>query len=274
MDVELPTPTAPFSIGTSSTVDTSANPAALPVDMSLDEIINARRKADKGKKTGDNKKTPNRRASIKSKSVTPDNNNNNKNNQRRTREVQKSVGAGKAKRNAKIANRRGLASSNKANPVQIEREIYRQQRGGGGNNSNNFNGNDNGPRTRSATQPSRSIRSRNNNNNKNNVINEAARKIKAKNLEKKRNAKNNNNNSNNNNNNNGPVVKAPSKKVMNAAMAAMQSAGYTAPKGMKLVVSLAPSTGGGNAGGAKKQQQGKSNKGGNGGNGGRGRGRR
>lgn len=272
MDVELPTPTAPFSIGTSSTVDTSANPAALPVDMSLDEIINARRKADKGKKTGDNKKTPNRRASIKSKSVTPDNNNN-KNNQRRTREVQKSVGAGKAKRNAKIANRRGLASSNKANPVQIEREIYRQQRGGGGNNSNNFNGNDNGPRTRSATQPRRSIQSRNNNNNKNNVINEAARKIKAKNLEKKRNAKNNNNNSNNNNNN-GPVVKAPSKKVMNAAMAAMQSAGYTAPKGMKLVVSLAPSTGGGNAGGAKKQQQGKSNKGGNGGNGGRGRGRR
>lgn len=162
--------------------------------------------------------------------------------------AQKSVGINKAKRNAKNAARRGIASSDKPSPMDIEREVFRQQRYAGGAGA--------GSRTRNNTNPRRSNRILN-------VRSEAEKKAKTRNLggvlkkrgggvrkneELRNNNKNQNSNGNNNSTNNRQQkgnrnedsIKAPPRKAVNAAMKAMNTAGFVAPQGMKMVISFAP----------------------------------
>ena len=116
--------------------------------------------------------------------------------------------------------------------MDVEREVYRQQRTGAGRAN-----------TRSTRRPRRSDRIKDSG-----VRSEVEKKRKAKNLGGKANNTRNNNNKNNNTNNkqkgggnnNLDMIKPPSKKVVNAAMRAMNTAGYDAPKGMKMVISFAP----------------------------------
>eukprot|EP01083_Nonionella_stella_P177559 624503_1 len=142
-----------------------------------DDMIAARRKEaqaeqkqkqqskNKDKETGNNKKG-NIRSGIKktqreaAKSKKPTN-------------AQKAVGSGKAKRNAKLANKRGISNDTKATPMEVEREVYRQQRTGGGRGGSGGNG-----RTRSETQPRRSERNRNNKQNQNQNRSVADRNVK------------------------------------------------------------------------------------------------
>ncbi len=143
----------------------------------------------------------------------------------------------KAKRNAQTAARRGIAQNDKPTKMDVEKEVYRQQRAGsgggagaggrrgilrpGGNNSNNNNGGGGG-------RPRRSVRV--------NAVSrtEAERKTKAKNLAEKR------KNQQVNTNNKDTSIKAPPKKVVNAAVKAMKSSGFSPPKGMKMVISFKP----------------------------------
>jgi len=148
--------------------------------------------------------------------------------------VQKSIGSNKAKRNAKTAARRGLSSNSKPDPHAVEREVYRQQRRAGANGGG---AGDNAGRLRSGGQPRRSNRIQSNKT-------EADRKTKAKNLaneRKKARLQQQKNNSNNNKTSKTQQLTAPPKKAVNAAMKAMNSAGFTAPKGMKMVISFEPS---------------------------------
>mmetsp|Transcript_25837 Transcript_25837/g.29526 ORF Transcript_25837/g.29526 Transcript_25837/m.29526 type:complete len:146 (-) Transcript_25837:147-584(-) len=124
--------------------------------------------------------------------------------------------------------------------MQLEREAYRQQRGGGGPVGS-------GP----GKAPRRSNRIRTNSNSNKT---EADRKIKAKNVaEKKRNARN----ANNTKQKLTEPLSAPSKKQVTAAVKAMTTAGFTAPKGMKMVISFAPTAGQNNAKKQNKKTQGK-----------------
>lgn len=116
-------------------METSNEPSAnVNLSMSLDDII-----ADR-KKQNDNKKKE-KRTPLKSKSKKDTN---------KPTPTQKVVGSGKAKRNSKMAARRGL-SNNKDGPSrgQIDKEIHRQQRignrgqGGSRPHTNNSSGNKN-----------------------------------------------------------------------------------------------------------------------------------
>jgi len=119
--------------------------------------------------------------------------------------------------------------------MSVEREVYRQSRTGGGSGTNNM-------RTRSKDQPRRSTRVRNN------LKTDTERKMKAKNLAAERKKakttkqqqNTNKNNTTQNTKNKVKQIRAPPKKAVNAAMKAMNTAGFTAPKGMKMVISFAP----------------------------------
>ncbi len=142
--------------------------------------------------------------------------------------VQKSIGNSKAKRNAKTAARRGLASNTKPDPRAVEREVYRQQR------RSNANGGDGGVmRTRSSGKPRKSPRIRNNKT-------EAERRTKAKNLANERKKANEKKKTKQQNGNKAQQVTAPPRRAVSAAMKAMNTAGFTAPKGMKMVISFEP----------------------------------
>lgn len=232
---------APFTIGTSPNVTFSSGLESRGVDMSLDDMIAARRKEaqaeqkqkqqskDKDKKkdkeTGNNKKG-NIRSGIKktqreaAKSKKPTN-------------AQKAVGSGKAKRNAKLANKRGISNDTKATPMEVEREVYRQQRTGGGRGGG---GGGNG-RTRSETQPRRSERNRNNKQNQNQNRSVADRNVKAKN-KKQREQQQQQTQKQKQKQQNVVTPAPPTKKAMKAAMNALKDTGYVAPRGMKMVVSF------------------------------------
>lgn len=217
--------TAPFSIGTSSS---NVPGAAQSMDMSLDDLIAARRTAESSTSTPRNN---NRRRSLKSTTSSANNASAKKKN------LEKSLSTNRAKRNAKTAARRGLANNgdkSKPDPKSIEREAYRLQRSGK---------NAVASRTRSFGQPRRSSRLRTANNSNSNNTNRQGnrnnnnksavdRKIKAKNMRGKK--------QNQSSNNSNRTLQPPSKKAFNAAVKAMNSAGFTAPKGMKMVISFAP----------------------------------
>lgn len=145
------------------------------------------------------------------------------------------MGSNKAKRNANMAAKRGLSQSSKATPMQVEREVYRQARGGG-------------PKTRSADQPRRSERNRNagkkNASGSNKSI--ADQKMKAKNLKKKQQQQNQQGVRKDN------AAPAPTRKAATAAKKALREAGFQPPKGMKMVISYVSTDSGGNAKGEKK----------------------
>lgn len=192
----------------------------------IDELIKARRV----EVVKTQQKT--RRKSLKSNST--NSNNTNKINKNKKENVQKSIGANKAKRNAKLAAKRGIASNDKPSPMEIERQVFRQQRRrtGGGERGGGGVGNV-GSRTGNTTNgpPRRSTRIRNHPGRT-----DADMKVKARNMNNRRKDSNNNNNTRSKND----AIRAPSKKVVNAALKAMNTAGYTAPKGLKMVISFAP----------------------------------
>ena len=143
--------------------------------------------------------------------------------------AQKSVGSGKAKRNAKLANKRGISNDTKATPMEVEREVYRQQRTDGGR-AGGGGGGGNG-RTRSETQPRRSERNRNNKQNQNQNRSVADRNVKAKNKKQREQQQKQKQQ-------NVVTPAPPTKKAMKAAMNALKDTGYVAPRGMKMVVSF------------------------------------
>jgi len=142
------------------------------------------------------------------------------------------VGKGKAKRTAAQANRRGIVSSEKPTSMQVEKETYRQQR--------KTQGPGRFPREAKTSQSH----------------SEADVRSKARALQ-------------NNKRQGGSAgtdnPRPPTKKALNAAVRAMNDAGYSVPRGMQMVVSFAPAPN--NQGG-----RGNAGRGGRGG-GGRGRGR-
>jgi len=101
-------PTSSFSIGSSS--NSAQVESKSLVDLSLDDIMKARR-AEHGKK-----KSGNKRASIKTKNTS-----------KKATPTQKSVGRSVAKRGAKIAARRGISDKSNPTSMQIEKEVKRQQ---------------------------------------------------------------------------------------------------------------------------------------------------
>mmetsp|Transcript_4571 Transcript_4571/g.6675 ORF Transcript_4571/g.6675 Transcript_4571/m.6675 type:complete len:383 (+) Transcript_4571:76-1224(+) len=88
--------------------------------LSLDDMIKARR-AEKKESSKKTKRTP-----IKSSQNISNN---------KPTSAQKSLGSSKAKRKASMAAKRGLKSDEKPSRGQVEREVYRQQRGGRSNNT-------------------------------------------------------------------------------------------------------------------------------------------
>lgn len=171
----------------SSSSDTKAT-----VDMSLDDIIKARR--------NDSSKDTKRRTNPKRNASSTSN--------KKQATANRVTGAGKAKRSARLASKRGLSDSNKPSPMEVERETYRLNRSQRGGNVVNAN--------------------------KRNNKTVSDQKVKAKN--KKAAAANNNKSSNGNKN-------VP-KKAVNIALQAMRNAGYNydVPKGSKMVISFAPSS--------------------------------
>lgn len=121
--MSITAPTVRFSIG-GSTANAAPVETKSLVDMSLDDLIKARRSEDKDslQKKRVSIKSP---ASAKSKKPT---------------QAQKSVGISKANRGANTAARRGLSPSPKPTPMQIVKEVNRQQRNGSGATSNNRQG--------------------------------------------------------------------------------------------------------------------------------------
>jgi hypothetical protein len=174
----------------------------------------------------------NKRVGIKAQSVAKQ--------QQKPSNVQKSVGANKAKRNAKISSKRGLSDTSKATPMQVEREVYRQSRTGSGGG---------GVKNSSDSAPKRSRRGRGNEKNlsqdhesgrgkRQNASNKtvADQKTKQKNLARQKKSAQQQQEARNAGAKE-EIVKPP-KKVIGVAKKAMQDAGFIPPKGMKMVVSF------------------------------------
>jgi hypothetical protein len=197
MSVQLPS--APFSIGTSSNTVKLATESR--VDMSLDDIIKNRQKAEKkNKKDNDIRKKRTTRTSIKGKAT---------NNNSKTITAQKTGGRNQASRKAKTAAKRGLTNNSKPNSADVDREVYRQQRRAPGGRNNQNNQTQNGQRR--SRRPSQSNQ---------NGKTEADRKVKARNTPRQTNP--------------------PPQKAVSAAVKAMSNAGYKVPNGMKMVISFKP----------------------------------
>ena len=123
--------------------------------------------------------------------------------------------------------------------MQVEREVYRQARGGGS-------------RTRGADQPRRSERNntagKKSKNKNGSGKSTADQKVKTKNLQKKKQQQKQPESS-------APL--APTKKATNAAKKALRDAGFQAPKGMKMVISYVSTDSGANANGGGKKKNAK-----------------
>jgi hypothetical protein len=161
--------------------------------MHIDDILKKRREEQKKAKKEGNKQ----RQAVKS--------NTGKNKTPTT--TQKSVGANKAKRGAKVNARRGLTTTQKATSMEVEKEIGRQQRTGKGTNK--------GGRTPKKQKVESSGKST------------ADRKMKAKNAAATKQA---------NTKQQGQKVTPPPQKAVKAALSAMKEVGYNVP--MKMVVSF------------------------------------
>jgi len=150
--MSIAAPTVRFSIG-SSTANAAPVETKSLVDMSLDDLIKARRSEDKDslQKKRVSIKAP---ASAKSKKPT---------------QAQKSVGISKAKRGANTAARRGLSPTPKPTPMQMVEEVNRQRRNGFGATSNNRQGTRQSNRIRTNVNHKPSEDNKGNNGNRNNI---------------------------------------------------------------------------------------------------------
>mmetsp|Transcript_30515 Transcript_30515/g.46228 ORF Transcript_30515/g.46228 Transcript_30515/m.46228 type:complete len:229 (-) Transcript_30515:724-1410(-) len=174
-----------FTIGTSSNIASACTGASSSMDVSLDDMIKQRR----------TKSTNNRKASA----------------------VDKTVGRGRAKRQAAANARRGISDSKKPSKMEVDKEVKRETRRTARNAKNK-------------PQPGRKPKS------------EAVIKTKAK-QDKKRKQENKKKGS-------GDLAipptwiggtrRPPSKKAVTAAVEAMKDSGFTVPKGMQMVISFAP----------------------------------
>jgi hypothetical protein len=227
MDVALPTP--PFNVGSNSTTTGAAAASSSSsgggggggnetkskslMDMSLDDLIKARRTENKKSSSSDTKRT-----AIKTKSPNPKAN--------KPTPAQRSIGTNKAKRNANTKSNRGLNTNNnggKASKSEISFEIDRQKRSSGGSNNNNDSNTTN-------TKNRRDARRRRN---------PADTKAKAKNVAAKKGGVTPKGKKS-------KAPKAPPKRAVNAAVKAMTGAGFKPPEGMKMVISFAPTDANGN----------------------------
>jgi predicted thioesterase len=170
-----------------------------------------------------------KRTSIKAKTTT-------QNKQNKPNKAQQSIGANKAKRSAITAAKRGTSSSGKATPMDVEREAYRQSRGGG---QKAGNGKDAAPRRSGRVRVQKTA----NGNGSNKTV--ADQKVKKRNaVQQKKQVQQKQKQ--------GKVeVVVPTKKAIGAAKYALSQAGYQPPKGMKMVVSFVENTTTNNGG--KKQ---------------------
>jgi len=235
---------AAFSVGTSSNALTATG---ISVDMSLDDIIKARRQEKEPANKPANKQT--KAADSKTKRTNIKTQTTNQIKQNKPNNAQKSIGANKAKRNAQMAAKRGMPSSGngKASPMDVEREVYRQSRGGGQKTGND------------TATPRRSGRILGHKKNKGNGSNKtvADQKVKKRNIvqhKKQVQQKQGNNNK--------EEVVAPTRKAIGAAKQALSHAGYKPPKGMKMVVSFVAADGN-NKGNTNNKSGGKQNGNGN-----------
>lgn len=173
-----------FTIGTSTNI-ASTTAGSSSMDVSLDDMIKQRRAK------------PNR-------------------NNKKTSTVDRTVGRGRAKRQAAANARRGISDSKKPSKMEVEKEVSRETRRSGRNQKNN-------------PQAGRKQKS------------EAA--IKAKEKQDKRRKQGNKKGSGETEIPPtwiGGTRRPPSKKAVTAAVEAMKESGFTVPKGMQMVISFAP----------------------------------
>ena len=115
------------------------------LSLSLDEIIKQRRTEQQQKQSSSQKKA---RTPLKSKAKKEQDAN-------KPTSSQKAVGSGKAKRDSKMAARRGLQNSTGTpSRAQLDKEIYRQQR------THNTTGNGGNTNTNTATRSNRNLRNK------------------------------------------------------------------------------------------------------------------
>lgn len=130
-----------------------------------------------------------------------------------------------------MAAKRGMPSSGngKASPMDVEREVYRQSRGGGQKTGND------------TATPRRSGRILGHKRNKGNGSNKtvADQKVKKRNIVQHKKQVQQKQGGNNNK----EEVVAPTRKAIGAAKQALSHAGYKPPKGMKMVVSFVAADG-------------------------------
>jgi len=136
--MSIAVPTVRFSIG-SSTATTAPMKSKSLVDMSLDDLIKARRTEDKttNKSAQESKKADTlkkKRVSIKSAANAKS---------KKPTAAQKSIGTSKAKRGANTAARRGISPSPQPTAMQIEKEVKRQLRNEGTRQSTRIRDNTN-----------------------------------------------------------------------------------------------------------------------------------
>ena len=174
--------------------------------------------------------------------------------------TQKSVGASRAKRDAKTAARRGLRSSAKANKMEVDKEVSRQVSRNTGGGPKKTLAQAGGLKVRRSTR----VRVSNKNTANGGATgrgggNAARRNAKSRSERVKANQQKGN-----------QKVKPPSKRAVNAALRAINNSGFKTPKGMKMVISFTPESatkenkaGGGNknknpkkTGGKNKNQRG------------------
>ena len=136
--------------------------------------------------------------------------------------TQKSVGANKAKRGAKVNARRGISTTEKATKMEVEKEVGRQQRGGKGSNTTRRNQNKPTPGTSGRTVADRKMKAKNVAGTKQNHSKQEGQKTAI------------------------PAAAPPPQKAVKAALNAMKEVGYNIPKGMKMVVSFVSGQSSGN----------------------------
>lgn len=126
---------------------------------------------------------------------------------------QKTTGANKAKRNAKINARRGITQTEKATSMEIEKEVNRQHVGPKGQKNRRSNINKNTPGVSGKS------------------VADTKMKVKNQSLKQKQTT-----------NGNAAITTTPPppKKAVKAALNAMKEVGFSVPKGMKMVVSFVP----------------------------------
>eukprot|EP00547_Thalassionema_nitzschioides_P006048 CAMPEP_0194207746 /NCGR_PEP_ID=MMETSP0156-20130528/6406_1 /TAXON_ID=33649 /ORGANISM="Thalassionema nitzschioides, Strain L26-B" /LENGTH=224 /DNA_ID=CAMNT_0038934581 /DNA_START=51 /DNA_END=725 /DNA_ORIENTATION=- len=171
-----------FTIGTSSNI-ASTTTGGSAMDVSLDDMIKQRRAKTNNKKTAN---------------------------------VDRTVGRGRAKRQAAANARRGISDSKTPSKMEVEKEVKRETRRSGRNQKNK-------------PQAGRRPKS------------EAA--VKAKEKQDKRRKQSNKKSSGETAIPPtwiGGVKRPPSKKAVTAAVVAMKDSGFKVPKGMQMVISFAP----------------------------------